>query len=170
MASALAVVMSGIVFFEGLSCMPTTDSWWERARNILIYDEGVRRKPYKDTVGKLTIGVGRNLDDVPLTNATIYQMLDEDITKAIEAACKIFTQPVFDSWSEARQHAIVNMIFNLGETRFRLFFNMIGAIKLNNWSEAAEHALASKWAKQVGSRSQRIVALLRDEKYIYDVL
>lgn len=33
----------------------------------LIRDEGVRKFPYKDTVGKTTIGVGRNLDDVGLS-------------------------------------------------------------------------------------------------------
>ena len=30
----------------------------------LIDHEGIELKAYKDTVGKITIGVGRNLDDV----------------------------------------------------------------------------------------------------------
>jgi lysozyme len=29
----------------------------------LIDDEDIRLKPYRDTVGKLTIGIGRNLYD-----------------------------------------------------------------------------------------------------------
>lgn len=33
----------------------------------LIFDEGLELKPYKCTVGKLTIGIGRNLDDKRLT-------------------------------------------------------------------------------------------------------
>ena len=28
--------------------------------------DGLRLKPYRDSVGKLTVGVGRNLDDVGL--------------------------------------------------------------------------------------------------------
>src|SRR4051812_27390106 len=32
--------------------------------NQLIIDEGLKLSPYTDTVGKLTIGVGRNLTDV----------------------------------------------------------------------------------------------------------
>ncbi len=38
-----------------------------RLRQMLIRHEGLRRKPYRDTVGKLTIGAGRNLDDVGIT-------------------------------------------------------------------------------------------------------
>ena len=38
----------------------------------LILHEGLRLKPYRDTVGKLTIGVGRNLDDVGITRAEAF--------------------------------------------------------------------------------------------------
>lgn len=165
----MGLFAAGVVFFQTLGCMKTNDQWWQTARNLLIYDEGVQRKPYRDTVGKLTIGVGRNLDDVPLSNDTIYQMLDEDICKAVNSATKIFGQQQFDSWSEPRQHAIVNMIFNLGEPKFSQFYNMLGAIRNGDWATAAQHALDSRWAKQVGKRAERIVALMRDEKYLYDV-
>ena len=33
----------------------------------LCFNEGFRQSPYRCTAGKLTIGVGRNLDDCPLT-------------------------------------------------------------------------------------------------------
>ena len=32
----------------------------------LIKNEGMRLKPYRCTLGKLTIGIGRNLEDNPL--------------------------------------------------------------------------------------------------------
>ena len=48
-------------------------------RDALIRDEGVRLKPYRDSVGKLTIGVGRNLDDKGLTRAEAEALLDNDI-------------------------------------------------------------------------------------------
>lgn len=41
----------------------------------LIRDEGLRLKPYRDTVGKLTIGVGRNLDDVGITKDEAMHLL-----------------------------------------------------------------------------------------------
>ena len=39
----------------------------DRLRAQLVLHEGSRLKPYRDTVGKLTIGIGRNLDDVGLS-------------------------------------------------------------------------------------------------------
>lgn len=141
--------------------------WWAKARIMLRQDEGVRYFPYRDTTGHLTIGVGRNLEAKPLSISIVRSMLDEDITAAITSACNIFGQDTFDSWSGPRQHAIVNMIFNLGETGFRRFHSTIEAIKLGEWDTAAKHALASKWAKQVKSRAHRIVELMVNEKYIY---
>lgn len=42
-------------------------------------DEGVRFKPYRDTVGKLTIGVGRNLDDRGISPGEADYLLANDI-------------------------------------------------------------------------------------------
>ena len=41
----------------------------EGLREDLIADEGIRLKPYLCPAGKTTIGVGRNLDDVGITEA-----------------------------------------------------------------------------------------------------
>lgn len=51
----------------------------ERLKQDLVRDEGKRLKPYKDTVGKLTIGVGRNLDDVGISESEAMALLDSDI-------------------------------------------------------------------------------------------
>lgn len=142
-------------------------SWWATARIMLKQDEGIRYYPYKDSEGHWTIGVGRNLEAIPVSINIIREMLDEDIQRAITSACSIFTPKVFDSWSPARQHAIMNMIFNLGEAGFRGFTHMIEAIKRGDWDDAAIEALRSKWAKQVGSRAERIIELLVNEKYHY---
>ena len=45
----------------------------------LVRDEGVRLKPYRDTVGKLTIGTGRNLDDMGISEVENAMLLDNDI-------------------------------------------------------------------------------------------
>ena len=129
-------------------------------RKHLIRDEGLELKPYKDTMGKLTIGVGRNLDDRGITEAIAMQMLDEDVEMSFNAACAIFS--CFKDFSMSRQLAIVNMLFNLGETRFRKFEKMIAAINKNDWSEASAQAMASGWGMQVPNRARRIANLLRD--------
>ena len=51
----------------------------QRLIEQLRLHEGVEHKPYVDTVGKTTIGVGRNLDDVGLTDDEIDYLLDNDI-------------------------------------------------------------------------------------------
>lgn len=139
--------------------------WWVKARLMLKQDEGVRHFPYQDTEGNWTIGVGRNLTANPLSIKTIRMMLDEDIEKAIVGACNIFGQQLFDSWSDARQHAITNLVFNLGESGFRQFHRTIAAIKENRWDLAAQYLMESKWARQVKGRAHRIVELVRNETY-----
>ena len=49
------------------------------ARAELIADEGLRLKPYTDTVGKITIGIGRNLTDVGISKEEAYALCDTDI-------------------------------------------------------------------------------------------
>ena len=48
-------------------------------RSQLERHEGLRLKPYRDTVGKLTVGYGRNLEDVGISRDEADFMLDNDI-------------------------------------------------------------------------------------------
>lgn len=122
-------------------------------------DEGVREKPYTDSVGKLSIGVGRNLDDVGLRDDEIALMLQNDI-KAAEADLDRNV-----SWwrgmPEPAQRALVNMAFNMGIRKLLGFRKMLAALQNNNYNKAAEEAMDSKWATQVGKRSERISGLYR---------
>lgn len=47
-----------------------------RLHDMLIRHEGLRLKPYHDTVRKLTIGIGRNLDDVGITHEEALILLE----------------------------------------------------------------------------------------------
>lgn len=144
-----------------------SDSWWDTINKTLVEDEGLRHKPYKCTAGKLTIGVGRNIEDRGISDATAFQMLEEDIYLALDDAYKIFTVEFFNSLSQPRQHAILNMILNLGGVRFSKFKNMIAAIRSNDWKLAAKEAKQSLWYQQVKARGDRIIELLENEKYLY---
>ncbi|MFD2234837.1 glycoside hydrolase family protein, partial [Phaeospirillum tilakii] len=48
-------------------------------RADLIRDESLRLKPYRCPAGKLTIGIGRNLDDVGISREEAETLLDHDI-------------------------------------------------------------------------------------------
>ena len=121
-------------------------------------DEGFRSKPYKDTVGKLTIGYGRNLDDVGINKREAEELLRYDVFLANKELLKF---PWYDDLTSCRKRALLNMMYNLGSTRFRKFKKMIKAFKTRNYEIAADEALDSKWAKQVGDRAERIADLIR---------
>ena len=48
----------------------------------LIRDEGLELKPYRDSVGKLTIGIGRNLDDKGISESEARMLLANDVDDA----------------------------------------------------------------------------------------
>ncbi len=125
-----------------------------RLMEQLRIDEGTRDKPYVDTVGKLTIGVGRNLTDVGLSDGEIACLLRNDIAAATEAATKNFEW--FTTLSEVRQEVVVNMLFNLGLPRFSGFKKCIAAIAAADYKEASVQMLDSRWARQVGVRAVRL--------------
>ena len=122
-------------------------------------DEGFRSKPYKDTVGKLTIGYGRNLDDVGISKREALELLRYDVFVANK---ELLSFPWYDDLTSCRKRALLNMMYNLGFTKFRKFKKMIAAFEDEDYSLAAEEALDSKWAKRdVGARAQRIANLIR---------
>jgi lysozyme len=126
--------------------------------DMLKRHEGFRSKPYRCTAGKLTIGYGHNLEDVGVSEAEALVLLYNDIDRASQDVRSIL--PEFDSFSISRQNALVDMMFNLGKTRFVLFKKMIRAIKNKDWWEASRQAKDSKWHNQVGERALEIENLL----------
>lgn len=129
------------------------------ARKQLPIDEDVRKTPYKDSVGILTIGVGRNLEK-GLSDAEIAFMLENDIVQADLDARSVC--PSFDSLSEPRKAVLVNMAFNLGRTRLSGFVRMLGAIADGKFSEAADEMKSSRWYVQVGERGKRLEKVMRE--------
>ena len=132
----------------------------EIASNQLPIDEGIRYKPYKDTIGKLTIGVGRNLDDRGLRPAEVELMLKNDIDEAENIAKKLV--PAYDKLSESRKAVLINMAFNLGETRLAGFKNTLKFINSGDYVQAAKNMRDSLWYKQVGARAERLAKVMEN--------
>lgn len=117
-------------------------------------DEGVRLKPYLDTVGKTTIGVGRNLTDNGITAAEARVLLQNDLFRVANELDRV--APWWREMSQLRQNALVNMAFNLGLPRLLTFKKMMFALENGNFETAWAEAMGSKWAAQVGERANRI--------------
>lgn len=128
-------------------------------RYDLIRDEGLRLLPYPDSVGKLTIGVGRNIEDRGITRDEAMYMLDTDIDAVVYELDRKF--PWWRDLNEPRQRALANMAFNLGLPTLSGFAKMLQALKTQDYDRAADEALDSRWAKQVGQRARRIADTFR---------
>jgi lysozyme len=119
--------------------------------------EGRRRFPYTDTVGKTSIGVGRNLTDKGLSDDEIDYLLANDIRECLE---DLATFPWFAGLDPVRQRVLVDLRFNLGPTRFRKFKATIASVAQGDYVKASEHLGRSLWAKQVKSRAQRLIRMM----------
>lgn len=126
----------------------------DEMRAELVRDEGLRLKPYKDTVGKTTIGIGRNLDDVGISRDEAYLMLTNDILRTSDSLDA--NLPWWKTLNEIRQRVLLNMAFNLGINSLLGFKNTLAMIQAGKYEEAAVGMLSSKWAGQVGARAQRL--------------
>jgi lysozyme len=125
--------------------------------------EGLRLKPYTDTVGKLTLGVGRNLEDKGITEQEALFMLNNDVDYFYGQLNKKLTW--FKSLDDARQNVLVNMAFNLGVAGLLSFKNMLEECKNEQYNFASIEMLDSKWAKQVGYRSKELAQQMLTGEY-----
>lgn len=155
----------------------------------LISDEGLKLFPYICPSGKNTVGVGKNIDDNPLTlTELIYLGIKErkpedvlnklkqsGITKGdaiylLENDIENVEKQLINnfSWYEAApeevQRAIANLCFNIGISRLLQFKNTLLFLKRKQYEEASVEILKSKWSTQVGLRSKRISELIKQAK------
>jgi lysozyme len=136
----------------------------ERLRQQLILHEGLKLYPYADTVGKLTIGVGRNLTDNGISHVEALFLLDNDIE--LRAVADLMREaPWVAELDPVRQAVVIDMCFNLGWPRLSQFRNTLAAIQRGDWVLAAEGMRASLWAKQVGSRAVRLRKMMLTGKW-----
>lgn len=134
-----------------------------RLSKQLEVDEGRKRRLYKDTVGKLTIGVGRNIEDRGLRDDEIDLMLSNDIDEAVGIARSLIQ--TFDKLDDVRQEVVTNMALNLGMTRLAGFKRFIGALTRFDYQRATSEMMDSKWYEQVGDRGKRLAYAMREGRF-----
>ena len=117
-------------------------------------DEGVKFKPYHCSADKLTIGVGRNLEDVGISEAESDFLLANDIDNCVSELERTFNW--YNNLTDVRKRVMINMCFNLGLSRLLNFKKFLAAMETADWEEAAVQMLDSKWARQVGPRATRL--------------
>jgi len=129
-------------------------------KRALVRDEGLRLKPYKDSVGKLSIGIGRNLEDVGISREEAEHLLESDIDRTAQELYQKL--PWIASLTDERQLVLLNMAFNLGVRGLLSFTRTLAHVQAGRYEKASLEMLNSKWASQVGTRAIRLAKLMKD--------
>ena len=140
-------------------------------KDLLIKHENIKNKPYDDSTGKelkqgdtikgkVSIGVGRNIQDNGLSEDEIIYLLSNDIERCITELKTIF--PKFDELPKNIRMALIDMNFNLGKSKFLTFKKMIQAVKNRDWKQMIEEMKDSKWCEQLPNRCKDDVSLIEE--------
>ena len=144
--------------------------WMKR----LIKNEGMSLMPYVCPRGKLTIGVGRNLEDNPLnfeekialgdymhgiTENGAKMLLRNDVVRCYNSVKQLFKD--YENLSEGRQYALFDMCFQLGVDGVKKFRIMRKAINDKDFGLASEACLKSLYAKQTPLRAKKVAMAIK---------
>ena len=133
---------------------------------MLKVHEGVETYAYKCSENKTTIGVGRNVDKaggLGLSDDEVDYLLQNDINRVILELNSEYDW--FSDLDDIRQDAMIDISFNLGQTRLRAFKNALAAMSEGDWDEAADQFMDSRWSEQVGIRAKNLTEMIRSGAY-----
>ena len=148
---------------------------------LLTLHEAKRNRRYKDTKGKVTVGIGCNLDapgaramfakvlphinfddlyngKIALSDADIDTLFQHQLDVAESDAKKLV--PSFDAQPDAVQLVLVDMSFELGETKFSYFHKFLAAISREDYAGSIAQITNTVYYHEVPSRARDNIALL----------
>jgi len=136
-----------------------------RLVQMLKRHEGVRDKVYMCSAGYETIGVGRNISEsgLGLADDEIDYLLSNDIRRCKEEL--IGEYDWFKDLDSVRQEAMLDMSFNMGQTRLRGFVKALGYMDIGDYDKAGDEFYDSRWATQVGDRALEICQMIKSGEY-----
>ena len=155
----------------------------ELVKMIAIH-EGIVLNVYQDHLGIDTVGIGRNLEDRGITdgelsyiNKTMDDTYEGGLTEeeayylcmndiAIVEKELLENKPIVNQLNDVRQMVLVDMAFNMGVPRLKLFKNMWLAIEKVNYPLACEEMIDSRWASQVGNRAMKLSLAMKNGEWI----
>ena len=103
-----------------------------------------------------TLALANKVFKNPITKDDVKLLLHDDLNNTRHEAISVFGEQLWNEISEPRKLALIDMIFNLGLTRFREFVKFINDVKNKNWREASVEVLLSAAARENIKRYHRI--------------
>lgn len=146
---------------------PTMTGEDKPVMDMIKKHEGVRTRPYKDSLGLWTVGVGHLIGngkslpaemDREFSMSEVDAMFAKDYKEHKDAAQKI---PGFEKLNESGKAALIDLTFNMGPAWYKRWPNFSKALAAGDTEGAAKSLEDSKWYTQVGNRARTIVSLLR---------
>lgn len=148
-------------------------------QHLLIEDEGMELLPYFDCCGKffrkcscvsdgkrqgkLSIGVGRNIEDIGISENEAMGLELNDVIRVNLEIARAFSW--FGKLNTPRRVVIVSMCFNLGLAGLKEFKKMITSIESGDFESAGNQMLNSKWASQIKSRATRLAKIMKSGQF-----
>ena len=143
----------------------------EKIFEQLKIDEGVVNKIYADHLGYLTFGIGHLITEndpeynmpvgTEVSEERVKECFEHDVILAMYDCQAVFTIKHWEDFPDEVKEICINMMFNLGRTRFSKFKKTIKHLKEHNFTSAADEAQDSLWYTQVGKRAERLCNRLR---------
>jgi lysozyme len=137
----------------------------EQLKERIKIHEGFCDTVYKDTLGKRTIGYGHLCTDneewedgKTYTIEYLNDIFEGDFNEAVRQTEQLIGNLVLHK--EANE-IIIEMVFQLGMGGVNKFKKMWAALENQNYIEAANQMLDSKWAKQTPNRAQDLAEIMR---------
>lgn len=128
--------------------------------------EGLRLDVYECSTGHKTVGYGHKLTQSELSVLVSPITLDKAehlfMTDLVDAIMDT-TGLIGDSYyklSDVRRAVLIDMCFNLGRGGLAGFKNMLSAVNAEDWQEAHDEMLNSRYAKQVGDRAVELADMM----------
>ena len=129
--------------------------------DLLIKEERFVKHVYKDSLGYLTIGIGRLVDRRKGGGISYEEglyLLRNDIDEKEEELDHRL--PWWRELDENRRTVILAMSFQLGVAGLLKFKRTLRAIRSGNWAEAGVRMRRSLWYRQTTARAERMARVI----------
>jgi lysozyme len=137
--------------------------------SLIKPEEGLSLTVYADKFGISTVGFGHKVlpadnlklgDEIDMARA--IALYNADRAEAIRC-CGLLFGDAFVTYPDVIQVVIADIIFNMGLSRFSAFHDTIAAVKAHDWNGMADGLTDSLWHRQLPERSNKLIAMVREE-------